>query len=1310
MATRNGKAFWFSARLKVLCLLLMFFACGRSLGEDQRLYVSCGGVLTLSFNATDTNDVFLVKWVPGKMITLLHLVHWDAWTAGSVPTDVEINPALEGRVEWTYDPATNNFTVLIDDFQHSDTGPGVWYEFQQSRRKSPKFYPIIRDRPDPPTHIKIHGVRLYSFELSCTAGNRCDLAQTLCLKHLGKNHSISCREDVHRGEEVQFHVAGLNHSTQYQLCVYAVNQLGSSGCGQASAVMVTTEAIGQFYADLRLLNVPFVSSDPNDERNRELVNRINKTLSDLLQPSHPDLTVEVTEMREGSVIVTVHFKGVLKEMDTIRGKLRKAVTGGDLAHIGVDRHYFYTFDHRGAETTTAVWISILVAVVIIVALAAVVLLAYCKWKKRTKEVVEEVHQSLTNVPEPTPYFESEDFKNLSKEMAGSNICIVHGQLGIGKSHAVAKFVEQGQAKTKSYVTWFIGYTNDFSDTITNNKTGLSKETVSEKLLELVKELKDSGRPVDVKQGEKDVTKICKALKDSKTKCLLVFDDVQDISVIPRQFLTPWSEITVLITTMDETLGTQSNFPQIPRLKMNGFSPSDVESFLTSGNSDNVFTTTSKALLKELATQFAFLPLGLSLAKGHILDSNTSVQEYLNHLQQQRTAMGRGNGNLSEPERNIFAAVQLLLIHRMDKVPRQVLQLMAFLMPNNVPTAILMEAYWHLSGRGLNVDEFIKAVRKLSLIQVAEDKKTEMRMLTIHQLTQRAVFDMLKKEDQLEDKMIQALVKAFLVLFIKDTRQTRMGAFVSHLLPHLLSLLRHPSLSIEKVLSMDDSNHPLLTALIRLYEVLCYMYCQQRRPDQANSAAEKAKALCNHLCKDLPSQDITKVYDMLKNLGLDRFQEDVYGNTVTRQLIASSNIDDVLKSKVPKDVTKTLDLMAKSFQPLSEELYSGLVRYGVALSTEQIKASYLIELVVSVFYTTGRILFYLHGDRRKEYFATASNDLYFSHNLSKKFSSHTQVHLLNEMLSNRAGILYLLKEKSNVPQDQKNDLLEVIAGYNELINDSNDYFEYGILKKVQQDNFHAMFCYRSIVDSYKKLAKLASSSEERKTFIRDHNTNAEKMIEYAEKQGTRNQQGRVIDGLELLPEVYNMRAQFIIDMYAAGFKDDLPEDDSLQNAAQWAHHALGVESCKPLHKAKANLLLASAFVMAYEHREVLSPDHEEDPKEEHLEVIDEREQLLPKSESDSSDVLTQADEYLKKSIEIYKEIPNATSDIGKANSLVEKLQKYKEETKNQAQHSARGMPDKPNQAVVTIEDGSLNRQGKRGDVEEIEMGIMKDSIA
>ncbi|XP_066268446.1 uncharacterized protein [Branchiostoma lanceolatum] len=795
--------------------------------------------------------------------------------ANSSPEHVELHHPYRNRTDITLE-GPEGTSLRIGSVRKSDNATdGRYYECQQpqgDKRKS-RYELHVTYRPDPPTDIGIRGVRLYSFNISCTASDGGGLSQKLCLKHHGKNLSIICKEDIDQGEEVQFSVGGLNYSTPYQLCVYAENQLGSSGCGKSSVVMVTTEAIGQFYAELRFLNVPFTSPDPNDQRNRELVYRLNKTLIGLLQPSHPDLTVEVTKIRQGSVIVTVRFKGVQKEMENIKGTLKQAVTGGDLAHLGVDPHYFHTFAHRKAETSTPVLIPILVAVVIIVLLTAGGLVLYWKLKKRATEV--------TNVPEPTTYFESEDFKRLSQQLEHSNICIVHGQLGIGKSQAVMNLVKQFQAKTKSYVTWFIGNTNNFSDTITNEDTGLSQKTVLEKLLEFVEELKESGRPVNIKQGEKDIAKICEAVKASKNKCLLVFDDVQDISVIPRQLLTPWPELTILITTMDETLGLHSDYPEIPRLKMKGFSQTDVVSFLTSGSEDNVLKQTDQTVLRELAHQFAFLPLGLSLAKSHILGSGTSVQEYLRHLHQQKQAMGRGNKNLSEPERNIFAAVQLLLTHRMDEASRQVLQLMAFLMPNNIPTGIISEAYWHLSRRELNIDEFIKAVRKLSLGQVTVEKKTAMRVLTIHQLTQRAVLDMLSDKEQ--DEMICALVKAFLVLFTKDTREIRVGLFVSQLYPHLLSLLGHPTLSLENLLSVENSEH-LLTALIRLNEVLCYLYCQQRHADRAMDAADKAKRLCNHICKDLPSEHISEVYGKLKREGLDRFQNDVYGKTVTHQLL------------------------------------------------------------------------------------------------------------------------------------------------------------------------------------------------------------------------------------------------------------------------------------------------------------------------------------------------------------------------------------------------------------------------------------------
>ncbi|CAH1247957.1 RIPK1 [Branchiostoma lanceolatum] len=104
--------------------------------------------------------------------------------------------------------------------------------------------------------------------------------------------------------------------------------------------------IGQFYATLRIVNVLFTSRDPNDPSNRDLVNMIKEKVNKLLRPRHRDLTMEVTDIREGSVKVTVLFRGVQKEMETIKGTVEKAVTRGNLADIGVDPYYFHTFEHR----------------------------------------------------------------------------------------------------------------------------------------------------------------------------------------------------------------------------------------------------------------------------------------------------------------------------------------------------------------------------------------------------------------------------------------------------------------------------------------------------------------------------------------------------------------------------------------------------------------------------------------------------------------------------------------------------------------------------------------------------------------------------------------------------------------------------------------------------------------------------------------------------------------------------------------------------------------------------------------------------
>ncbi|XP_078674177.1 uncharacterized protein LOC144912603 isoform X2 [Branchiostoma floridae x Branchiostoma belcheri] len=209
----------------------------------------------------------------------------------------QLFPAYRNRTDVTLESGTS---LRIGSVRRSDKATdGRYYECQQPQgdKRKTRYELYVTYHPDPPTNIQVHGVRLYSFNVSCTAGDPGGLTQKLCLKHLQVGKNFICKEDINRGENVQFSVEGLDHNTAYQLCVYAENQLGNSGCGQASVVKVTTEAIGQFYASIRLLNVSFTSSDPNDQSNRELVNRMKKTLIGLLQPSHPDLTVEVTEIQ-----------------------------------------------------------------------------------------------------------------------------------------------------------------------------------------------------------------------------------------------------------------------------------------------------------------------------------------------------------------------------------------------------------------------------------------------------------------------------------------------------------------------------------------------------------------------------------------------------------------------------------------------------------------------------------------------------------------------------------------------------------------------------------------------------------------------------------------------------------------------------------------------------------------------------------------------------------------------------------------------------------------------------------------------------
>ncbi|XP_078585321.1 uncharacterized protein LOC144867310 isoform X2 [Branchiostoma floridae x Branchiostoma japonicum] len=206
--------------------------------QQQTQDVSLGGVLVLTFQPFDRNKMFLVKRKEGE-VTNIKVRTWSSWTAGSVPTltdQASEDPAFDGRVESMYVSISNALTVQIKDFRATDTGPGVYYEFQQSGRRSQKFYPNIQTAPPCVPMFNIADVGEDFANISFQQVEPWDSAPVNYSVQYKETGDSSWREtqsvphDPNASSETsrQILVQGLSSGVGYQFRVVSSNRFGSN--------------------------------------------------------------------------------------------------------------------------------------------------------------------------------------------------------------------------------------------------------------------------------------------------------------------------------------------------------------------------------------------------------------------------------------------------------------------------------------------------------------------------------------------------------------------------------------------------------------------------------------------------------------------------------------------------------------------------------------------------------------------------------------------------------------------------------------------------------------------------------------------------------------------------------------------------------------------------------------------------------------------------------------------------------------------------------------------------------------------------
>ena len=191
----------------------------------------------------------------------------------------------------------------------------------------------------------------------------------------------------------------------------------------------------------------------------------------------------------------------------------------------------------------------------------------------------------------------------------------------------------------------------------------------------------------------------------------------------------------------------------------------------------------------LANALGDLPLALEQAGAYIGESGISLADYLKLFKEQRDEILRRGKPIGYPDTIAtawdisFKAVQEKSADSID-----LLKILAFLAPNNIPKSMLIEGASELpeplsstAKDGIRFNDSISSLRLYSLISIADNS------LSIHRLVQAVMLDGLAEDEK--KKWNEAAIRMVNKAFIFDKYDVATWPICSLLLPHALAAVK-----------------------------------------------------------------------------------------------------------------------------------------------------------------------------------------------------------------------------------------------------------------------------------------------------------------------------------------------------------------------------------------------------------------------------------------------------------------------------------------------------------------------------------------
>ena len=579
--------------------------------------------------------------------------------------------------------------------------------------------------------------------------------------------------------------------------------------------------------------------------------------------------------------------------------------------------------------------------------------------------------------------------------------------------------------------------------------------------------------------------------NGKFEHLLILDDVTEETKHSCKRLKEYLlklEVKIIVTTWNSAFCDEENL-----ITVTGFTEEEAVDFLQQKKGTKAEDVKH---YMDLAQQLGYLPLALYGARACMRTSHMTPKRFIKYL--------KGGRSLSEIDkivkssslenRKLFEVLtQFLEILKNDEGEDvfDMVLVLQFLAIEDIPVVLFdfLPTNRNQTYHELNTENFIQAVQKFSFgVLRGED---EDRFINTH----LAVVKTIGAYTQIDDKvrLCKKLLTALMLLMDKDNYHPKDYSRNSNLMQHAISILQHVKILQNEIPRLSE-DFELNILLAYVYDLVGYAYNFFGILKNAGEYSTSAKEACFALIgvsedniENTVGQACTRNEHHATWEEFSKYKANLIFQKLKEQMAVPENYE--VSRKLAKHMVlnkyrakghiqilqRYLGHDLEEEYTLTESEYRQLRDKQLAFPEEDLGHMFLFELLIQVFYTFGRRIFYLGDGYERSVARIFSSYLFLAHALSKVVAEqYTQWKLLYIMLSELSGTLEQIFDDKADLHLQTLENLEMAAERFKTFLDSNiTNFVFGVVKTDPENIQHMHICYKRLVRCYTSMTSLTT---------------------------------------------------------------------------------------------------------------------------------------------------------------------------------------------------------------------------------------------